>query len=98
MNTPYVKEYKDGLLINPIKGKYANRFPNRRARRNHLNEDRFLNNSKNNPIVIMGKLKYKKLRQKITFLNKKTEEFESKVIEHYLPYNGAAIKLQKESK
>ncbi len=33
MNIPYKKQYSEGVLINPIEGKYPTLMPNRRSRR-----------------------------------------------------------------
>ena len=45
MNTPYVKQYENGTLINPINGSYISHSPNRRARR-FKNSRPFNNRSK----------------------------------------------------
>lgn len=36
MNIPYVKEYKNGTVSNPITYMYVARYPNRKQRRAHL--------------------------------------------------------------
>lgn len=39
MNIPYVKKFdKNGVCINPIKGFYANPYPNRKQRRKEKQE------------------------------------------------------------
>ena len=39
MNIPYVKKYdENGVCINPIKGIYINRYPNRAQRRKEERE------------------------------------------------------------
>lgn len=46
-NVPYIKQYdQDGVLLNPIKGPYESKLPNRRQRRAFKNEPRFIGNSK----------------------------------------------------
>lgn len=62
MNTPYVKEYNElGELLNPIKGKFVNKFPNRQQRK--PNRQRFFNNRATHQIVIHGNDAYRKVEQ-----------------------------------
>ena len=49
VNTPYVKQYADGILQNPINGSYINKGQNRATRRMKL--DRDLNNRGKKSIV-----------------------------------------------
>ena len=80
MNTPYVKEYNDqGIVSNPIRGKYENLSPNRQARRSHKNEPRFKNNRNVNHLVVGPNFKYRK-RIQIEF----DKDGNRKKIEHYI--------------
>ena len=79
MNTPYKKQYKDGVLVNPIEGSYKSQLPNRSLRRSKFQKDRFMNNSKSFPLVISGGLKYKKVLE-----IRKDKEGKLIRIEHYL--------------
>lgn len=87
MNIPYVKEYKDGVLQNPIKGSYLNRFNNRKARAETRNRIwggksprfKFMGNGKNFSLTINGKYKYARRIQEI--ISKVTGQI--KRIEHY---------------
>jgi hypothetical protein len=38
-NTPYKKEYKNGILSNPIETEFKNKYPNRRSRRNKVSRE-----------------------------------------------------------
>lgn len=59
MNTPYVKKYNEkGELLNPIKGRFINRFPNRMQRRLRFKDNRFTNNSKGTKLVVIGSNKF----------------------------------------
>lgn len=81
INVPYVKEYdSNGILINPIKGLYKNEYKNRKQRRDYLHKNRFANNKKTAQIVVIGRFKFKKLRQLVACANK-----EFKYINHLLP-------------
>lgn len=74
-NVPYVKEYNSlGICINPIKGEYIHKFPNRKARRAHLNQPPFHGNGKNYHLTVNGHVKYRRVMQRIG----------SKTILHYL--------------
>jgi len=62
MNIPYVKQYDDnGVITNPIIGKYVNSFLSRKARRNK--PTRFLNNSNSTQMVVNGGRRYLKSLQ-----------------------------------
>ena len=81
MNTPYVKEYdKNGELLNPINGKYVNKFPNRQQRK--ANNTRFFNNKKSHQMVVHENTAYKKVLQ-----HEIDKEGNLIKIEHYLPKN-----------
>lgn len=67
MNAPYVKEFKDGVLLNPITSVYCSFFENRHTCR--LKETRFANNRKSAQIQILGgkgekQTKYRKALQR----------------------------------
>ena len=79
VNTPFIKEYKNGEISNFPHGGYFNYFPNRQTRRQK--PQRFNNNRNSFPLVISGPNAFVKLRQ-YTF-DKKTKE--PKIIYHYLP-------------
>lgn len=66
-NTPYVKKYsKKGELANPIERSFNSKpYPNRRERREVLQKDRAMSNSKNYPLVVLGVGKYRKYVQVI---------------------------------
>ena len=81
MNIPYVKEYDEkGLLLNPIKDSYLNKFQNRRERHKILG--RFFGNGKNFHLTVTPISRFKRVRQM---------EFDKngnrKIIEHYLNCN-----------
>lgn len=76
-NVPYVKQYKDGFLINPIErvvngvrvaGSYVNRFPNRRTRRS---KQRLISNKAGDQVVItqIGRAKFVKTTKRIQTVN-----------------------------
>lgn len=46
MNQPYVKQYKNGIIQNPIEGKLSTMFLNRQQRRKELRGKRPFNNKK----------------------------------------------------
>lgn len=80
MNQPYVKEYNDqGIVSNPIRGKYENLSPNRKARRSHKNEPRFVNNRNGHKLVIGPNFKYRKKIQ-VEF----DKDGKRKNVEHYV--------------
>lgn len=68
MNKPYVKEYKDGKLTNPIKSVYNSEFPNRSARRNK--PTRFRGNQKGISLTVVKTEKYKRVIQLIQIIEK----------------------------
>lgn len=82
MNQPYIKQYKDGVLSNPITGRYSSDFPNRKERRLRLQSKRFIGNGTQFPLTINGKLKFKRERQRIESTDGKV-----KFIEHYRAIN-----------
>ena len=65
-NIPYVKQHGEyGELVNPIRGLYPNRGPNRKTRR--MGEGRFMNNRNSAQIqVVLGRppVKYRKVLQR----------------------------------
>ena len=86
MNTPYVKRYENGKLMNPIVGKYSTGFSNRRQRRNErtdINNKPFHGNSKNFHLTVQGAsdtgyYKYRRRRQIIHL-----KDGSCKTVEHY---------------
>lgn len=68
MNKPYVKEYKDGKLINPIVSEYKSEFPNRKDRR--FKPDRFRGNQKGISLSVVKTDKYKRVIQLIQIIEK----------------------------
>ena len=68
MNKPYVKEYKDGKLINPIESVYNSEFPNRAARR--YKPTRFRGNQKGISLTVVKTEKYKRVIQLIQIIEK----------------------------
>jgi len=65
-NIPYVKKYDEqGILLNPIKGSYPNRFPNRIQRSKSHKKERFCGNGQNFHLSIVGGLKYFRREQVI---------------------------------
>jgi len=77
-NTPYVKEYKDGILMNPIKGSYLNAFLNRSQRRD--TKHKFYGESKNYHLTVLKNCKFKRVKQYTV-----NKEGGKKVVLHYLP-------------
>ena len=78
VNVPYQKKYDDkGVIINPIKGMYLPRGPNRHARR--MSDGRFMTNRKCVQIIVLGAKKYRKFLQ---IFRKK--DGSTGVIKHYL--------------
>jgi len=78
MNVPYVKQYdENGLITNPIVGKYTNNFLNRSNRREK--PPRFMNNSNSTHIVVNGGIRYLKSLQKEV-----DKEGKLKYIYHYI--------------
>ncbi len=90
MNTPYRKEYENGVLKNPITKEepYINTAMNRKARREILNKKREFNNRKTFPLVVVGygKGKFYKYTKRIqTFVTKKHGcKTVSKTITHHV--------------
>lgn len=79
MNQPYVKQYDEltGELLNPIKGVYTHKFPNRKARRNR--PGRFRGNHKGISLTITeGKPSIKFYRMLQVLPN-------GKQVVHYIP-------------
>lgn len=67
LNVPYVvRRNKLGETVNPIDGSYMSMDPNRKARRQYLQKDRFFGNGKNTPLTVLRTGKYLRFRQKIT--------------------------------
>ena len=62
-NIPYIKIYKDGEVINPIKDSYISVLPNRKARRE--TEGRFFGNGKSIPLTVTKVSKHRRVRQRI---------------------------------
>ncbi len=64
INVPYTKSYDSmGVLINPIDKIYKNEHKNRAGRRLFLQKSRFMNNRKTSQMTIIGKIRFKKIRQ-----------------------------------
>ena len=53
-NKPYVKQYENGELLNPLETSYLNQFENRKQRRMHLNKQRDYNNRKGTSIRLVS--------------------------------------------
>jgi len=85
MNKPYVKMYdENGAIINPIKGKLITRFEARKQRREYLQKERFVKNTKAYHLFIMefsptSILKYRRFLQL-----EKDKDGKRKTIKHYL--------------
>jgi hypothetical protein len=77
MNVPYLKKYdENGVLTNPINGKYANLFQNREQRKKQ--KFRFFNNSASFKLQVTKRMKYHKFIQ-VEF----DKDGKRKNIEHY---------------
>ena len=76
-NIPYVKQYKDGEVTNPIKGNYISVLPNRAARRERTK--RFFGNGKSIPLSVTKMGKYKRVWQFIVL-----KDGSKKIVEHYV--------------
>jgi hypothetical protein len=63
VNAPYVKQFENGVLVNPIEDAYVSKFRNRRSRRSK--DGRHLNNRNTHQIVVIGKSKFRKSVQRI---------------------------------
>lgn len=67
-NIPYVKQFdENNEVVNKITKDKAlvNIYPNRKQRREHLNQPRHRGNNKGNALTVIGKWKYKKVQQLI---------------------------------
>lgn len=65
MNKTYIRQFNsDGTVSNPITGSYLHSFNNRSQRRQK--PLRFMSNRKGVSLTVTGKLKYKRVIQKIT--------------------------------
>lgn len=84
-NQPYVKEYQNGVLVNPIKGTYSSPYPNRAQRRKRPGRE--LSNKKGDQIVLVGPYKYKKVLQEVN----------GRRIVHSLPV-GMSVALHRKDK
>ena len=71
MNRPYVKQYLDGELLNPIIGSLYSRFPNRKTRRQSLG--RLASNKKGTQLVVtqIGHYKFSKYYKVFQNIGKK---------------------------
>lgn len=79
-NEPYIKKYdQNGQVSNPIKGNYSTGFPNRIERRQHLNETRFMGNTKGVCLTVVKIGKYLRIRQPEI-----DKDGNPKLIDHYL--------------
>lgn len=79
-NIPYVKEYKDGVLINPIKGSYLHTSSEgRNDRRAHLSKSSFRGNVNHISLTVNGKFKFARVVQ-----HEFDSEGKAKQIIHYL--------------
>lgn len=79
-NEPYIKQYdENGKIANPIEGIIIPKFPNRRERRQHLNETRFMGNTKGVCLTVVKIGKYLRIRQPEIDKSGKP-----KLIDHYL--------------
>mgnify|MGYP003659075788 CR=1 FL=1 len=75
-NVPYVKEFLNGQLQNPIEGKYVNQGENRSLRRSRLNQE-MNNRSKSSTIV-------SEIKGQGTYAYKRTVQYVlDKCIVHY---------------
>ncbi len=80
MNEPYIKKYdENGEVANPIKGSLIPNYPNRKERRQHLNETRFMGNTKGVNLTVVNLGKYLRLRQPEI-----DKDGNPKLIDHYL--------------
>ena len=72
INTPYVKEYKKGVLTNPIEKQYLHQGLNRSLRRD--DKKRLFSNKKGLQLVVvnLGKGKFYKAKRVLTHLKGKT--------------------------
>lgn len=101
-NVPYQKMYEvnehgQKVHVNPIQGSVFHQFPNRKSRRQ--SEPRFLNNRKGTPLTVIGKMRFKRVLQRI-----KVDEIKHptgriqvvwKKIYHYLPMTKSTVELNK---
>jgi hypothetical protein len=83
MNAPYVKQFdENGVVTNPINGKYVNEFPNRSQR--NAKKPRDFNNKNSTPTVIHGRFRYIKRFQFIEAgKNKKGKFLSARTVLHY---------------
>ncbi len=75
INTPYKKEMKNGIIMNPIEAMFLSPFPNRSARRG--TGGRFKGNHKGHSLSVGKNFKYHRVTQNITLPSGKV-----KVINH----------------
>jgi hypothetical protein len=80
LNTTYVKQFdENGVLTNPIPNGYGHVGSNRKARRKYLQKDRFVGQSKNHHLTIVGTVgKYRRRTQVIHLPDSTTKN-----INHY---------------
>lgn len=84
INVPYRKQYDAmGNLLNPINETYKSEHRNRKQRRAYLQKERFANNKNTAQMVIMGKFRFKKVRQRIADKYNGAIKF----INHLIPVN-----------
>ena len=86
MNIPYVKQFdENGVITNPIIGKYVNEYENRAERKKFKQKQRFYGESKNHHLTVVKSVKYRRVKQIIECKDKKGKlTGEIRVIEHYL--------------
>ena len=64
INVPYVKQYDENGKVLPLpKGGYVNEHPNRRQRRQFLQNKSFTGNHKGISLTVSGKFKYERVTQ-----------------------------------
>lgn len=81
LNKPYIKQYDEkGQLLPLPKGGYINNHPNRRQRRQYLQNRSFTGNQKGKSLTVSQNLKYERVYQHIV------DQFGRviKTIKHYL--------------
>lgn len=83
MNIPYTKQYSEGVLLNPIEGKYPTLMPNRRSRRTR--PARAHGESRNYHLQVVGRRAFLVRKQYVPAgVNKNGVPTDSRTIVHYL--------------
>ena len=82
INTPYRKEVKNGILMNPINTMFISPYPNRSARKGKA--ERFRGNTKRCSLSVVGPTAYHRVIQDVLVTDKETGNRSVKTLYHYI--------------